>query len=544
MLFPTRTRFVASLRALQRKLRSYAEATAHNARVNGDDNRPTSLGSRMLEVFLKTWDLGFTAFGGPPVHFQILHKRFVEKEKWVDEQTYQELFAICQGLPGPGSTKMLFCLALLRAGFIPAVFVFLLWCLPGAIGMYALSLGVQRIDETLPKPVYALLSGLNASTVGIIALAAVQLADKAISDRISRILVIFGACAGLCYSALWYFPVLMVVGGLATVAWDGYGSRYVRSVRGTWRDRRARRMQNSGEQGGETEGNATGDVEMVPGPGGNGSLTPRAEILRQRKAGGSAQLPQNSADVSNSSTEFGQSSQDHVIRVRVGIAIVVVFFASFIAIMVARARVNNPPLPLSLFANMYLAGTVIFGGGPVVIPLLRSYVVDPGWVSSRDFLIGLAIIQAFPGPNFNFAIFLGALALRMTSYATIFGAFLGGLGIFTPGIALAVAVQSFWRVLRRKAYIINFLRGVNAAAVGLVFTAVYRLWEIGYLTPANSQGVSLAREPWWVVIVAVTYGEAAWFKIPPALAIVCGAVLGLCWFGVVKPGGEAWKVPA
>lgn len=58
---------------------------------------------------------------------------------------------------------------------------------------------------------------------------------------------------------------------------------------------------------------------------------------------------------------------------------------------------------------MYLAGTVIFGGGPVVIPMLRSYVVDPGWVSSRDFLIGLAIIQAFPGPNFNFAVFLNAL---------------------------------------------------------------------------------------------------------------------------------------
>jgi chromate transport protein ChrA len=50
---------------------------------------------------------------------------------------------------------------------------------------------------------------------------------------------------------------------------------------------------------------------------------------------------------------------------------------------------------------MYLAGTIIFGGGPVVIPLLRSYVVDPGWVCSRDFLLGLAIIQAFPGPNFK-----------------------------------------------------------------------------------------------------------------------------------------------
>jgi chromate transport protein ChrA len=168
-----------------------------------------------------------------------------------------------------------------------------------------------------------------------------------------------------------------------------------------------------------------------------------------------------------------------------------------------------------------------------VIPLLRSYVVDPGWVSSRDFLLGLAIIQAFPGPNFNFAVYLGALALQGSSFPTIFGAFLGFLGIFFPGIALAVAVQSFWSVLRRKKWIVDLLRGVNATAVGLVFTAVYRLWEIGYLTPEASQGSSLGLEPWWVAVAALTYAESAWFGVPPAVAIVVGAVLGLGWYGAV-----------
>lgn len=182
---------------------------------------------------------------------------------------------------------------------------------------------------------------------------------------------------------------------------------------------------------------------------------------------------------------------------------------------------------------MYLAGTVIFGGGPVVIPLLRSYVVAPGWVSGRDFLIGLAIIQAFPGPNFNFAVFLGALALQHTQFPTAFGAFLGWLGIFVPGLALAVAFQSFWSVLRRKKFVIHFLRGVNATAIGLVFTAVYRLWEIGYLTSQNSAGQSLANEPWWVVVTTISYAGNAWFKVPPAASIVVGAILGLCWYGAV-----------
>lgn len=182
---------------------------------------------------------------------------------------------------------------------------------------------------------------------------------------------------------------------------------------------------------------------------------------------------------------------------------------------------------------MYLAGTIIFGGGPVVIPLLRSYVVDPGWVSSRDFLIGLAIIQALPGPNFNFAVYLGALALQSSSYPTILGSLLAFIGIFLPGVTLTVAVQGFWRVMRTKQWVLLVLRGVNATAVGLVFTAVYRLWEIGYLTPQVSRGQSLALDPWWVVVATVTYAESAWFKVPPALAIVIGAVLGLCWYGAV-----------
>lgn len=201
--------------------------------------------------------------------------------------------------------------------------------------------------------------------------------------------------------------------------------------------------------------------------------------------------------------------------------------------MVLRGVLSDSPRPFNLFSNMYLAGTIIFGGGPVVIPLLRSYVVDPGWVSPRDFLLGLAIIQAFPGPNFNFAVYLGALSLAGSGTPTVIGALLGYLGMFFPGIILAVGVQSIWQALRAKTWVVSLLKGINATAVGLVFTAVYRLWEIGYLTAESSDGKSLAGEPWWVVVAAVTYAETAWFKVPPAMAIVFGAVLGLVWYGVV-----------
>ena len=186
---------------------------------------------------------------------------------------------------------------------------------------------------------------------------------------------------------------------------------------------------------------------------------------------------------------------------------------------------------------MYLAGTTIFSGGPVVIPLLREYVVEPGWVSSRDFLLGLAMIQAFPGPNFNVAIYQRTLPFRGTGTPAVIGALLGYVGIFAPGLLLVMGVQGLWQLLRTRPVVAAMLRGFKATAVGLVFTAVYQLWQIRYLTPLNSQGESLAMESWWVVVAVVTNAESCWWEVLPAPAILFGALLGLGWYSVT---GGAW----
>ncbi|KAL4867843.1 hypothetical protein BDV12DRAFT_209558 [Aspergillus spectabilis] len=506
----------------------------HYLHASSEPNERKSLPNRLIEVFLRTWHLGLTSFGGLAANLQALHAKFVEeregREGWIDEQTYQELSAICQALPGPASTKLLFCISLLHAGFIPALFAFVLWCLPGAVGMYALSVGVQNMDETLPRPVYALLSGLNASTVGIVALSAVKIAEKAIHDRLTRLLVIFGACAGLCYNALWYFPVLMFAGGLVTVIWGLWMPRLLHKVKTKWRQRTTHP-----EDAHEEPAAATAVELQEQGDSGLQTSSARCEALRSRKMGQATQTYLQSSPVLDG-LSANSSQQDHIVRIRIGLLICGGFFASFVGVIVARGLIEQPSFTLDLFAAFYLAGTIIFGGGPVVIPLLRSYVVDPGWVSGRDFLIGLALIQAFPGPNFYIAVFLGSLAVANSQIESISGAFLGLVGIYLPGITLAVSVQSFWSVLRRRKWVVVLLRGVNATAVGLVFTAVYRLWEVGYITPDNNNGQSLAKEPWWVVVAAVAYAGNAWFKVPPAFAIILGAVLGLCWYAAVGLG--------
>ncbi|KAJ2931703.1 hypothetical protein H1R20_g5526, partial [Candolleomyces eurysporus] len=510
---------------------------------NGPDEayqvNTSKLSARLRDVLSRTYDLGITAFGGPPVHFQIFHQRFVDgsgKVPWIDEQTYQEVFAVCQALPGPASTKMLFNIAQIRAGLIPALLVFAFWSLPVAITMYGLALGVQRIDDVLPDPVYALLSGLNAATVGIIALAAVQLARKAITDKLTRLLVVFGGGAGLCYNALWYFPVLIIIAGVVTVLWDRWVRRLVARL---VQKRRAKRDPVEPtphiESGPRDAESASADSKHTSTDGPH--LRPRVgrpvsediELVHRRPDDTGTPAVENTDGTSRPSTPTPRPSphsiSGHGIPVKIGITLIILFFAVFTALMVLRGSLRAPPLLFALFNNMFLAGTIIFGGGPVVIPLLREYVVEPGWVSSRDFLLGLAIIQAMPGPNFNFAVYLGALATLSgtTNHSvatTLPGAILAFIGIFTPGLFLSVGFQSIWRALRKRPEVVSILRGVNAAAVGFVFTAVYRLWEIGYLTKESARGSSLGREPWWLLVASATFTAVEWFGVPPPAAIL------------------------
>lgn len=400
-----------------------------------------------------------------------------------------------------------------------------MWSLPGALGMFGLALGIQRVSETLPDPVYALLSGLNAATVGIIALAAVQLSRKAITDKLTRLLVLGGGGAGLCYNALWYFPVLVVIGGAATLGWDCWLKEKVGVLK--------MRLKKKKSEESAVEESAPAPVSVSAQAGQD--EVPAADGLQRRSAAPPAASRGASATQQAESEQEGlapaRSLPHHAIPIRWGVLVIVGFFVGFATLMAVRGVLKNAPLELSLFNNMILAGTVIFGGGPVVIPLLREYVVEPGWVSARDFLLGLALIQAFPGPNFNFAVYLGGLALSRSS--TTLGAVLGFVGIFLPGIALSVGFQSIWSAARKRRWVVSLLRGVNATAVGLVFTAVYRLWEIGYLTAEESRGQSLAKEPWWLAVSATTFTLVEWHAVPPAVAIVGGAVAGLAWWGAV-----------
>jgi chromate transport protein ChrA len=394
--------------------------------------------------------------------------------------------------------------------------------LPGAIGMYGFAVGVSHIGQSLPRQAYALLSGLNAAVVGIIALAAVQLAQKAITDKMTRILVFLGACAGLLYNALWYFPLLMFLAGCASVTYD---FRVLHpTVKWVFSFFQKKKQQSPEDQ----------NVELP-------TVQPtEAQKSEDERANRSSDRPGSTKESSTQPAEevpeprIIPAARTLNISWRFGTAILVVFMLIFIILMVLRGVLPHKPLLFSLFSNMFLAGTIIFGGGPVVIPLLREYVVTEGWVSPRDFLLGLAIIQAFPGPNFNFAVFLGGLTAVFGGYNAAVGALLGYIGIFLPGIVTVHGTMGIWSAIRGKRWVKSGLRGVNAAAVGLIYTAVYRLWQIGYVDEGFEAGKSLGDDPWWVVVGVTSYVGGMWFGVSAPVAIVLGAVMGLIRYAVIS----------
>ena len=211
---------------------------------------------------------------------------------------------------------------------------------------------------------------------------------------------------------------------------------------------------------------------------------------------------------------------------QLGTSIITLFILSFI-LVIALAHYASHSRLLSVFSSLYEAGTIIVGGGPVVIPLLESYLVTPGWVDSRDFLLGLAVIQAFPGPNFNFAVYLGALAMAGTAYPSYLGALIAFMGMYGPGIFIMVGFMGLWRLVQGRRWFEAVLRGVNAAAVGLVFTAVWKLWEIGWLKEGAQSGSPLGGDPWLVGITGTAYVGGAWFGLSPPAAILLGGALGV-----------------
>ncbi|EJV56226.1 MULTISPECIES: chromate transporter [Bacillus cereus group] len=164
---------------------------------------------------------------------------------------------------------------------------------------------------------------------------------------------------------------------------------------------------------------------------------------------------------------------------------------------------------IAMFDSFYRSGSLVFGGGHVVLPLLEREFVPTGWMDEASFLAGYGATQAVPGPLFTFAAYIGA----------VIGGWQGGLiatiAIFLPAFLLILGALPFWDQLRRNPKIKGALMGVNAAVVGILISAFYHpIWTSAILKPAD------------FAFAAVLFSMLVYWKLPPWVIVAAGAVGG------------------
>ncbi len=199
------------------------------------------------------------------------------------------------------------------------------------------------------------------------------------------------------------------------------------------------------------------------------------------------------------------------IRRRTGLLWLTLFCALLLGLPLLASLFPSPLL--AMVDAFYRAGSLVFGGGHVVLPLLQAEVVPTGWVDGDAFLAGYGAAQAVPGPLFTFAAFLGASMNQAP------GGWLGGLvgllAIFLPSFLLVLGALPFWEQLRRNRRTQAALMGVNAAVVGLLLAALYQpVWTSAIHRP----------EDFGLALVALT--ALLFWKLPPWLVVLGSGVLG------------------
>jgi chromate transporter len=384
-----------------------------------------------LEVLRIFFKLGVSSFGGPIAHIGYFREEFVVRRRWLDEQAYVDLVALCQFLPGPASSQAVFSIGLIRAGYAGALAAWTGFTLPSAIVLVLFAYGAGALSGPAGT---GLLHGLKLVAVAIVAQAVWGMARTLCPDRQRASIAAVSA--------------LIILSSTSSVA--QIGAIILGGLSGLWLCRGAPPA-------------AVGHI-LVP------------------------------------------------VSRRAGLTALAAFFVLLVGLPIAQNLSNASGL--ALFDAFYRSGALVFGGGHVVLPLLREAFVAPGWVSDDAFLAGYGAAQAVPGPLFTFAAYLGAVV--GPSPHGVAGAALGLFGIFLPGGLVLVGALPFWDSFRRREDAQAVMRGVNAAVVGLLGAALYNpLWTTSVKTSGDF-GLAL------IGFVLLTVWRA-----PPLVVVIVSALGGV-----------------
>ena len=388
---------------------------------------------RVWEVLLTAGWLGLTSFGGPVAHIGYFREAYVVRKRWLDEDTFAGLVALCQFLPGPASSQLGIAIGIRRAGLLGGFAAWLAFTLPSAAALILFAYGVQSLGDQTDA---GWLQGLKVVAVAVVALALWGMARTLAPDR----------------------PRVTIV-ALAVIA-------------------------------------------LLAAPG----IAAQLAVIAGGGLLGLALLRTDAPSPAQADAQHGTPW--------LAVVALLAFFALLIALPVAARLVDVGALAVA--DSFYRAGSLVFGGGHVVLPLLEAEVVPPGWVTNDEFIAGYGAAQAVPGPLFTFGGYLGA------AMEVVAPRWLGGLlalgAIFLPSFFLVAGVLPFWERLRGVVHVRRALMGVNAAVVGLLLAALYDpVWT------------SAIRAPEDFALAVAAFALLAFWRVPPwavvALAAGAGALL-------------------
>ncbi len=383
--------------------------------------------ARSFAIFAIFLRLGLTSFGGPIAHLGYFRREFVERRRWIGEDGFADLVALCQFLPGPASSQLGFALGLAQGGWPGALAAWAGFTLPSALAMFLLALFSASWRGPMAG---AAIHGLKIVAVAVVAQALWGMA-RALTPDLRRAAIALVATA----------VMLQMAGSLAQIA----------------------------------------------------------AILFGALAG--LVLCRGVAGVSRGHLPFAIS------RPAAGAAIAVFTLLLLGLPLLTRATGNHV---LAVFDAFYRTGALVFGGGHVVLPLLRDAIVTPGWIAPGNFLSGYGAAQALPGPLFTVAAYLGAaMSLPPNGIA---GAGLALVAIFLPGMLVLCGALPFWNDLRADRRAQAAMRGINAAVVGLLAAALYDPLWTGAITNGRDLALGLGgflmltflRLPSLFVVIVIT----------------------------------------
>ena len=383
-----------------------------------------------LEVLRVSLRLGLTSFGGPVAHLGYFHEEYVKRRKWIDEQSYADLVALCQFLPGPASSQVSIAIGIARARLLGGLAAWLGFTMPSALALVAFAFGIGAVANAADA---GWLHGLKVVAVAVVAQAVWGMARSLCPDRERA--------------------TIAILASLATLAWP----------------------------------TAIGQLSSITIAGIAGLIIFPGTV---------------SSSLSHMRFPVGK---------RAGVTAWCIFFTLLLGLPLWRQI--QPSRALEVFDSFFRVGSLVFGGGHVVLPMLQAEVVGPGWVSDEQFVAGYGATQAVPGPLFTFSSYLGAVMNSEPNGWT--GAMLALIAIFLPSFLLIAGALPFWDLLRSAPVFQSALKGINAAVVGLLLSALYHpVWTSAIHSPAD------------FALGMLAFGLLMFWKWPPWLVVVLTALGG------------------